>query len=209
MSKFKENFLKCLPMLIVLASIGLFTLGARWIINTFYAPEDTVYSKTNGEESFTVVSCFQNPSTTFYIYDGSYVYDPEDYQNAAGEHDDAHFQNKPLVYFIMNEKPPQIDDVTVKMLMNSSGLYCAQFGEFILFRLEGQYGVFAPLRDYKESTTSRKNDLYVVRQLMKTEAYKNFEIPADKSSEITEEKFLKMLEKIEWYLDAEYNEDIQ
>ena len=207
MSKFKENFLKCLPMLIVLASIGLFTLGAKWIVNTFYAPEDTVYSKTYGEESCTVVGCFQNPSTTFYIYDGSYSYNAEDFQNAAGEHNDAHFQQKPLVYFIMNEKPPKVEDTTIKTLMNGNGLYCVQFGEFILFRLEGQYGVFAPLRDYKESTTSRKNDLYVVRQLMKTEAYKNFEIPAD--SEETEQDFLKRLEKIEWYLDAEYNEDIQ
>ena len=67
--------------------------------------------------------------------------------------------------------------------------------------------MFAPLRDYKESTTSRKNDLYVVRQLMKTESYKFFELPVD--SEETEQDFLKRLEKIEWYLDAEYNEDIQ
>ena len=64
--------------------------------------------------------------------------------------------------------------------------------------------MFAPLRNYEESTTSRKNDLYVIRQLLKNDRYKQFELPED----ISEAKFLEMLEKIEWYLDTEYEEDL-
>ena len=78
-----------------------------------------------------------------------------------------------------------------------------QFGEFVLYRLEGQYGVFAPLREYKESATSRKNDLYVVRQLLKDDNYKEFDLPEWES----EKELVEQLEKIEWYLDNEYNED--
>ena len=91
-----------------------------------------------------------------------------------------------------------------RTLFSGSGLNVYQFGEFVVYRLEGEYGVFAPLREYKESATKRKNDLYVVRQLLKNERYKNFELPSWE----TEADFLKNLEKIEWHLDAEYNEDI-
>ncbi len=203
MSKAKELFLKCLPMLIVIVSTGIFALAVKLVIGHFYAPSDTVYKKTYGEESFTVVHCKQTSENYYYVYDGDFVYVPEDYDNAAGEHDRAHWNGEPIVYFILNETALNMDTTVVKTVMNGNGLTVVQFGEFMLYRLEGQYGVFAPLRDYKESATSRKNDLYVVRQLMKNDNYLNFDLPTWE----TEEGFLERLEKIEWYLDTEYIED--
>lgn len=203
MSKAKELFLKCLPMLIVLVSTGIFALGIKLLIAHFYAPVDTVYEKQNGEEQFTVVHCKQTSENYYFIYGEGFTYNEADYDNAAGKHNNAHFAAQPLAYFILNESPLIMENTTVKTLLDGNGLYAAQFGEFVLYRLEGQYGVFAPLRDYKESVTVRKNDLYVVRQLLKREAYLDFELPEWE----TPEGFLDRLEKIEWYLDAEYNED--
>ena len=57
MSKFKEIFLKLLPMLIVLVSTGIFMFAIKFVIGIFYDPKDTVYEKTYGEEKFVVVQC--------------------------------------------------------------------------------------------------------------------------------------------------------
>lgn len=203
MSKIKEWFLKCLPMLIVLTSTGLFALGVKLVINAFYAPEDTVFEKTFGEEKYVVVHCYQRPASYYYIYDGDYVYDEQAHDNSAGEHDDSHAEGRPLAMFQLNESPLDVENLTVKCIYDSNGLKALQFGEFIVYKLEGDFGVFAPLRDYDKASTARKNDLYVVRQLMKNDCYKEFVLPEWES----EEDFLKNLEKIEWYLDTEYVED--
>lgn len=203
MSKAKDLFLKCLPMLIVLASTGIFALLIKLVIGFFYAPSDTVYEKSYGDERFVVVQCYQNPSSYYYIYGEDFSYNEAEYDNVAGEHNNAHVAAEPIVYFVLNETALNLDNTVVKTVMQGNGLTVMQFGEFILYRLEGQYGVFAPLREYKESTTSRKNDLYVVRQLLKNDNYKSFDLPEWES----EEEFLEQLEKIEWYLDTEYVED--
>lgn len=203
MSKAKELFLKCLPMLIVLVSTGIFALLIKLVIGIFYAPKDTVYDKEYGGDGFTVVQCYQNPVSYYYVYGGDFVYDEGKYDNVAGEHNNAHLRAEPITYFVLNEPALNMDNTTVKYIMQGNGLTAVQFGEFVLYRLEGQYGVFAPLRDYKESTTSRKNDLYVVRQLLKNDNYKGFDLPEWES----EEEFVGQLEKIEWNLDTEYNED--
>ncbi len=199
MSKGKEAFLKALPLIITLTCVGLFALGVKWVAGMFYTPVDTLHEK-NG---FQIVHCYQNPSNTYYIYGEEFVYSEADYENVANEHENAHFAHVPLTYFILNESELDLDKTAVKMLHEGNGVYIMQFGEFVLYRLEGQYGVFAPLRNYEESTTSRKNDLYIIRQLLKNDRYKQFELPED----ISEAKFLEMLEKIEWYLDTEYVED--
>ena len=199
MPKWKANLLKALPLIITLTCVGLFALGVKWIAGVFYTPEDTLYEK-NG---YQIVHCYQNPSNTYYIYDDSFEFVESEYENVAGEHEDAHFARVPLVYFILNESALDIEKTAVSLLCEGNGLMVFQFGEFVLYRLEGQYGVFAPLRNYEESATSRKNDLYVIRQLMKQDRYKQFELPED----ITQEEFLAKLEKIEWHLDTEYVED--
>lgn len=202
MSKFKAGFLKCLPLIIVLACTGLFMWGIKAVIGIFYAPHDEVFTKQYGDEKYVVVKCFQNPSSYFYVYNGDFVFNEAEYDNVAGEHNNAHLLKVPEVYFVLNETAPDMETTTVKLLAEGNGLKVFQFGEFILYRLEGQYGVFAPLRDYTESATSRKNDLYVVRQLLKNDAYKGFEMPYE-----TDESFLDILEKLEWHLDTEYVED--
>lgn len=203
MSKFKELFLKCLPMLIVLVSTGLFMFAIKLVIGIFYEPKDTVYEKTYGEENFVVVQCYQNPSSMFYVYGGEFVFDESRLTNKATEHNRIHMADAPRALFTLNEPAPDMEDTVVKTLFTSNGLDVIQFGEFVIYKLEGEYGVFAPLRDYKESATKRKNDLYVVRQLLKNDRWKAFDLPAWESSE----DFLKQLEKIEWHLDAEYTED--
>ncbi len=203
MSKGKAVFLKLLPMLIVLVSTGVFMWGIKFVIGIFYKPHDEVFTKTDGDITYTIVKCTQAPSSYFYIYDsGSFTYNEADYDNVAGEHNDAHLHKIPEVYFVLNETAPDMETVTVKLLAEGNGLKVFQFGEFILYKLEGKYGVFAPLREYTESATSRKNDLYVVRQLMKNDAYLKFEMPYK-----TDKKFLDILEKLEWHLDTEYIED--
>lgn len=204
MSKFKSAFLKCLPLLIVLVSTGVFIFAIKFVIGIFYEPKDTVYHKENGEEKFVVVQCYQNPSSHYYLFSGDYVYDESKHKNVASEHDNAHIKDKPLAIFTLNETPVVMEKTVVKTLISNGNLNAYQFGEFVIYRLEGEYGVFAPLREYKESATKRKNDLYVVRQLLKGERYKSFELPSWE----TEAEFLKNLEDIEWYLTAEYNEDI-
>ncbi len=203
MNKFKEIFLKILPMLIVLVSTGIFMFAVKFVIGIFYDPKDTVYEKTYGDEKFVVVQCYQNPSSHYYVFAGDYVFNAENYNNVASEHDKTHLSDEPIAIFTLNETPLDMDSTTVKTVLDGNGLIALQFGEFIIYRLEGEYGVFAPLREFKESATKRKNDLYVVRQLMKDEQYKNFDLPSWES----ENDFLKNLEKIEWYLDTEYIED--
>lgn len=198
MSKGKEAFFKALPLLITLTCVGLFALGIKWVAGMFYTPVDALYEK----DGFQIVHCYQNPSNTYYVYGEDFVFSESDYENVAGEHDDAHFAHVPLVSFVSSSEL-DISQTTVKKLIEGNGVYVLQFGEFVLYRLEGQYGVFAPLRDCDKCSTERKNDLYIVRQLMKNEHYKDFVLPDD----ISEGKFLEMLEKIEWYLDTEYVED--
>lgn len=202
MPKWKAALLKCLPLIIVLVCTGLFMWGIKAVIGIFYAPHDEVFTKENGNEKYVVVKCTQTPSSYFYVYDEDFVFNEAEYDNVAGEHNDAHLLKVPEVYFVLNETAPDMDTVTVKQLMEGNGLKVFQFGEFILYRLEGQYGVFAPLREYKDSATSRKNDLYVVRQLLKNGAYEKFEPPYQ-----LDESFQGILEHLEWHLDTEYIED--
>ncbi len=203
MPRARAAFLKILPMLIVLACTGLFMWGIKAVIGVFYAPHDEVYYRTVGENEYTIVKCFQNPSSYFYIYNSdAFVYNEKDYENVAGEHNDAHLTKVPEVYFVLNETAPDVETTTIKQLCTGNGLKVFQFGEFVLYRLEGQYGVFAPLREYTESATDRKNDLYVIRQLLKNDNWKGFEMPYR-----TDESFQDILEKLEWHLDTEYVED--
>ena len=200
--KIKTAFLKCLPMLIVLVSTGLFMFAIKFVIGIFYEPKDTVYVKEYGEDRFTVIQCYQTPASHFYLLPGDFSYDESNYKKVASEHDRVHMRDDPLAIFTLNETPLDMDNTTVKTLFKGNGLNAYQFGEFVIYRLEGEYGVFAPLREYKESATKRKNDLYVIRQLMKNDRYKNFDLPTWE----TEEEFYGKLETIEWYLDAEYED---
>ena len=203
MSKGKAAFLKILPMLIVLVCTGLFMWGIKFVIGIFYAPHDEVFTKRDGDVTYTIVKCYQNPSSYFYVYNSEeFTFNEADYDNVAGEHNDAHLLKVPEVYFVLNESAPDMETTTVKLLAEGNALKVYQFGEFILYRLEGQYGVFAPLRDYTESATSRKNDLYVVRQLLKNDAWKGFVMPYE-----TADNFQTILERLEWHLDTEYVED--
>lgn len=203
MSKGKAAFLKILPMLIVLVCTGVFMWGIKFVIGIFYAPHDEVFTKQDGDTAYTIVKCYQNPASYFYVYDsGKFTFNEADYDNVAGEHNDAHLLKVPEVYFVLNESAPDMETTTVKLLVQGNALNVYQFGEFILYRLEGQYGVFAPLRDYTESATSRKNDLYVVRQLLKNDAWRDFVMPYE-----TEDDFQTVLERLEWHLDTEYVED--
>ena len=201
--KFKSAFLKCLPMLIVLVSTGIFIFAVKFVIGKFYEPKDTVYTKEYGGEKFTVVHCYENPASRYYLMPADFVFDESRYKKVASEHDKAHYADNPLAMFTLNETALNMDSTTVKTLISGTGLNVYQFGEFIIYKLEGEYGVFAPLRDFDESTTNRKNDLYVVRQLLKNDRWQAFDLPAWESAEDFSEK----LEELEWYLDAEYNED--
>ncbi len=201
--KAKSAFLKCLPMLIVLVSTGIFIFAIKFVNGIFYEPKDTVYTKEYGEEKFTVVHCYQNPASHYYLMPGDFEFDESKYKKVASEHDRIHVADKPLAIFTLNETALNMDNTTVKTLLNKTGLNVYQFGEFIIYKLEGEYGVCAPLRDFKESTTNRKNDLYVVRQLLKNDNWKAFDLPDWES----EDEFLDKLERLEHYLDNEYDED--
>ncbi len=200
--KFKNAFLKCLPMLIVLVSTGLFMFAIKLVIGIFYEPKDTVYSKEYGDEKFTVIQCYQTPASHYYLLPGGFSYDGSKYKSVASEHDRVHMTDEPLAIFTLNETPLDMENTTVKTLFAGNGLNAYQFGEFVIYRLEGEYGVFAPLREYKESATKRKNDLYVIRQMLKNDRWKAFDLPTWE----TEEEFHGKLEHIEWYLDAEYED---
>ncbi len=202
--KIKGAFVKCLPMLIVLVSTGIFIFAIKFVIGIFYEPKDTVYVKEFGEEKFTVIQCYQRPASHYYLMPADFEFDESRYKKVASEHDKIHIADRPLAIFTLNETPLDMDNTTVKTLISTNALKAYQFGEFVIYSLEGEYGVFAPLREYKESATKRKNDLYVVRQLMKDECWKAYELPSWESSE----EFIEKLELIEHYLDAEYNEDI-
>lgn len=201
--KIKTLFLKCLPMLIVLVSTGVFMFAIKFVIGIFYAPKDTVYIKEYGDEKFTVIQCYQTPASHYYLLPGNFDYDESKYKDVASAHDKVHMSDEPLAIFTLNETPLDMDSTTVKSLFSGNGMYAYQFGEFIIYRLEGEYGVFAPLREYKQSATNRKNDLYVIRQMLKDDRWKTFDLPSWE----TQDEFYDKLEKIEWHLDAEYNED--
>ena len=203
MSKFKSAFLKALPLIIVLSSIAIFGLLIKWVAGMFYTPVDTHYVKMDGETKYNIVHCYQNPSNTYYIYGADYIFDEESFKNVGNEHESAHADDELIVFFTLNESALDIEKTTLKKLIDGNGLLAYQFGEFVLYRLEGQLGVFAPLRDYETSATKRKNDLYVIRQMMKNDNYKQYILPDGTSYE----QFFAMLEKIEWYLDTEYIED--
>lgn len=190
-------------MLIVLVSTGIFIFAVKFVIGIFYEPKDTVYQKEYGDERFTVIQCYQNPASHYYLLPADFEFDESRYKKVASEHDKIHYSDNPLAIFTLNETPLDMDNTTVKTLLNKTGLNVYQFGEFVIYKLEGEYGVFAPLRDYKESTTKRKNDLYVVRQLLKNDNWKSFDLPSWE----TEDEFLDKLERLEHYLDSEYDED--
>ena len=175
----------------------------KFVIGIFYAPKDTVYIKEYGGDKFTVIQCYQNPASHYYLLPGNFTYDKSKYKDVASEHDRIHMKDEPLAIFTLNEPPLNMENTTVKLLFSGNGVQAFQFGEFIIYRLEGEYGVFAPLREYKESATNRKNDLYVVRQMLKGDRWTAFDLPSWE----TPEEFSKKLETIEWHLDAEYNED--
>ncbi|MDE7398255.1 MAG: hypothetical protein K2N06_01885 [Oscillospiraceae bacterium] len=200
--KIKNAFIKCLPMLIVLVSTGIFIFAVKLVIGIFYEPKDTVYHTEHDNEKFTVIQCYQRPSSHYYLLPADFEYDESHYNNVASQHDKIHMADEPLAIFTLNETPLNMNNVTVKTLISSNGLNAFQFGEFIIYRLEGEYGVIAPLREYKESATKRKNDLYVIRQLMKNDRWKAFDLPEWEESD----EFLEKLETIEWYLDAEYED---
>ena len=201
--KAKLAFLKCLPMLIVLVSTRIFIFAVKFVIGIFYEPKDTVYTKEYNDEKFTVIQCYQNPASHYYLLPATFEFDGKRYDKVASDHNRIHIADDPLATFTLNETPLDMDDTTVKTLISNTGLQAYQFGEFVIYRLEGEYGVFAPLRDYKESATKRKNDLYVVRQLLKNDRWQAFDLPDWESAD----EFCQKLEDIEWYLDAEYNED--
>lgn len=190
-------------MLIVLVSTGIFIFAVKFVIGIFYEPKDTVYQKEYGDERFTVIQCYQNPASHYYLLPADFEFEESRYKKVASEHDKIHYSDNPLAIFTLNETPLDMDNTTVKTLLNKTGLNVYQFGEFVIYKLEGEYGVFAPLRDYKESTTKRKNDLYVVRQLLKNDNWKSFDLPSWE----TEDEFLDKLERLEHYLDSEYDED--
>lgn len=200
--KIKNAFLKCLPMLIVLVSTGIFIFAIKFVIGIFYAPKDTVYRTEHNGEKFTVIQCTQSSSNSFYLLPAEFEFDEVRYKKVGSDHDKIHYADAPLAIFTLNEPPPDIDTITVKTLISGTGLRVYQFGEFVIFNLEGAYGVFAPLRNYSEASTNRKNDLYVIRQLLKKERWTEFDLPGWES----EEDFLENLEQIEWYLDAEYED---
>ncbi len=191
-------------MLIVLVSTGIFIFAIKFVIGIFYEPKDTVYTKEYGEEKFTVVHCYQNPASHYYLLPEDFTFDESRYKKVASEHDRAHYADNPLAIFTLNETPLDMETTVVKTLIKSTGLSVYQFGEFVIYRLEGEYGVFAPLRELKECSTNRKNDLYVVRQLLKNDRWEAFELPDWWDSS---EEFYDKLGKIEWHLDAEYDED--
>ena len=203
MPKGKAALIKCLPLLITLVCVGLFAWGIKWVAGKFYAPVDTHYTRTVGETELSIVWCEQQGSNTYYIYSDGYTFSEEELDNAGSEHTDAHHKHEPLVYFTLNEDPLDVDKMHFNLLVDGNGLYAMQIDEFVVYRLEGQYGVFAPLREFKESATSHKNDLYVVRQLLKKERYKGYALPDD----VTQEQFTDILEKLEWQLDTKYAED--
>ncbi len=204
MPKWKESFLKVLPLLLTLAFVGLFALGIKWVAGIFYAPEDTLHTVAGESGSYAIVHCSQNRSNAYYIYNAEgFEFLEEEYEDVGSAHEDAHFARVPEVYFILNESALNLEETAIGKLCEGNGLVVFQFGEFVLYRLEGQYGVFAPLRDYTVSATSRKNDLYVIRQLLKQDRYLGFRLPDD----ISQEDFRAALEKLEWHLDTEYVED--
>lgn len=190
-------------MLIVLVSTGIFIFAIKFVIGIFYEPKDTVYKKEYGNDKFTVVQCYQNPASHYYLMPDDFEFDESRYKKVGSEHDKIHYSDAPLAMFTLNETPLNMDNTTVKTLLNKTGLNVYQFGEFIIYRLEGEYGVCAPLRDFEESTTKRKNDLYVIRQLLKNDNWKAFDLPDWEE----EDEFLDKLERLEHYLDSEYDED--
>lgn len=201
--KLKGAFLKCLPLLIVLVSTGIFIFAIKFVIGIFYEPKDTAYIKEYGGEKYVVVHCYQNSASRYYLMPGDFEFDESRYKSAGSEHDKIHYSDVPLAMFTLNETPLNMENATVKQLIEKTGLDAYQFGEFVVYRLEGAYGVFAPLRDYEESTTNRKNDLYVIRQLLKNDNWKVFDLPSWE----TAEEFLDKLELLEHHLDNEYGED--
>lgn len=111
MSKGKAAFLKILPMLIVLVCTGLFMWGIKFVIGIFYAPHDEVFTKRDGDVTYTIVKCYQNPSSYFYVYNSEeFTFNEADYDNVAGEHNDAHLLKVPEVYFVLNESAPGYGD---------------------------------------------------------------------------------------------------
>ena len=205
MSEGKKALIRALPLIITLVCVGLFAVGIKWVAGIFYAPHDSVVSREADGRELSIVNCGQRSSNTYYVYGEDYSFSAEELDNVGSEHTDAHHRIKPLVYFTLNEDPLDTQSMDFGVLIDSNGLFAMQIDEFVVYRLEGEYGVFAPLREFKQSATSRRNDLYVVKQLIKNDRYKGFRLPEN----ITHDKLLSLLEKLEWQLDSEYTEDKQ
>lgn len=190
----KNIFIKALPILIIVASVGIFTLVFKLVMNTFFRPVDTFAITEYQNERFSVVSCKQSSQITYYIYNENYVFDEEKYNNAGSEHDKVHTEVMPLVYITLKDSGIDLDNTVVKTIINGNGLECYQFDEFILYKLEGNYGILAPLMELSATASSAKNDLYVLERLMENDNYKNYTL----NDAMTYENLLEKLKKMEW-----------
>lgn len=202
MSKPKAALIQVLPLLITLVCVGLFAWGIKIVAEKFYAPEDSCVSRTVNGEELSIVWCEQQGSNTYYLYGEEFAFSAAEYENVGAEHTEAHHKHEPRVFFTLNEDPLKLSEMPLAVLIDGNGLYAIQIDEFIVYRLEGQYGVLAPMREFKQSATLRKNDLYVVKQLIKNDRYKGYLLPEG----TTAEEFRATLEKLEWQLDTEYAE---
>lgn len=200
MSKGKAAFLKILPMLIVLVCTGLFMWGIKFVIGIFYAPHDEVFTKESGTEKYVVVQCTTGQKNEYYLYDSTFVYNEEDYNNVAGEHEKAHTAHIPLAGITLPSGSVDVENAAVKLLTEGNGVTAYQFGEFIIYRLEGEYGSFAPLREYSEAiiTKNKDKDKLVIRQILKNEAWKDFEMPYRK-----DESFERILDDLVDKIEAD------
>lgn len=199
MSKGKAAFLKILPMLIVLVCTGLFMWGIKFVIGIFYAPQDEVFTVENGTEKYVVVQCTTD-KVEYYLYDGDFVYNKEDYNNVAGDHEKAHTAHVPLAGFYLPSGSVDVENSTIKLLTKGNGITAYQFDEYIIYRQEGAYGAFAPLREYSEAiiTKNKDKDKLVIRQILKNEAWKDFEMPYRK-----DESFERILDDLVDKIEAD------
>ena len=200
MSRGKAAFIKLLPMLIVLASTGLFMWGIKFVIGIFYAPHDEVFAKEYGSEKYTVVQCTTGQKNEYFLYDSGFVYNEADYNNVADEHEKAHTAYAPLAGITLPNGSVDVETAVVRKLVEGNGVTAYQFGEFIIYRQEGQYGSLAPLRDYSEAiiTKNKDKDKLVIRQILKTGAWEYFEMPYRK-----DESFEKILDDLVDKIEAD------
>lgn len=200
MPKWKAAFLKCLPLIIVLVCTGLFMWGIKAVIGIFYAPHDEVFVKENGNEKYVVVQCTTGQKNEYFLYDGDFEYNESEYDNVANEHREAHIFHVPLAGIELPSGSVDVENSTVKLLVEGNGVKAYQFGEFIIYKLDGEYGSFAPLREYSEAiiTKYKNRDKLVISQILKKEAWKDFEMPYRR-----DENFEKILDDLVDKIEAD------